>query len=91
MVNEAVWIKRFVDVFCDNKSAILLIKSGAKSSKGKHIETNYHYIQDIVERVEIRVRFIPSSKMVTDPMTKALTLYKFKVHVKNMGLVNPKT
>ena len=61
-VSEAVWIKRFVDsvklgipnrpvnVFCDNKSTISLIKSGANSSKGKHIEKNYHYIQDVVER-----------------------------------------
>ena len=61
-VSEVVWIKRFVDnlklgipnrpvnVFCDNQSAISLIKSGANSSESKHIETNYHYIQDIMEK-----------------------------------------
>jgi hypothetical protein len=61
-VSNAIWIKRFVDslkldmqdrpinVFCNNKSAISLIKSGANSSKGKHIDVNYHYIQDIVEK-----------------------------------------
>ena len=103
MVNEAVWIKQFVeslklgipnrpiDVFCNNKFAILLIKSGANCSKGKHIETNYHYIQDLVEMGEIWVWFIPLSEMVADPMTKGLTLDKFRVHVGNMGLVNPKT
>jgi hypothetical protein len=60
-VSNAVWIKRFVDslkldmqdrpvnVFCDNKSSISLIKSGANSSKSKHIDVNNHYIQDIVE------------------------------------------
>ena len=102
-VSEAIWIKQFVDnlklsipnrpvdVFCDNKSAISLIKSGANSSKSKHIETNNHYIQDIVERGEIQIRFIPSSEMVANPMTKGLTLDKFKVHVGNMRLVNPKT
>ena len=102
-VSEAIWIKRFVDslklsipnrlidVFCGNKSAISLIKIGANSSKSKHIETNNHYIQDIVEKGEIQVRFIPSSEMVVDPMTKGLTLDKFKVHVGNMRLVNPKT
>ena len=40
---------------------------------------------------EIWVRFIPSSDMVADPTTKGLTLDKFKVHVGNIGLVNPKT
>ena len=78
-------------MFYDNKSAISLIKSGVNSSKGKHTETNYHYIQDIVEMGEIQVWFIPSSKMVANPMTKGLTLDKFRVHVRNMGLMNPKT
>ena len=70
-VSNAVWIKLFMDslkldmqdkpvnVFCDNKSAISLIKSGANSSKGKHIDINYHYIQDIVKRGKIKVHFIP--------------------------------
>jgi hypothetical protein len=97
-VNNVVWIKRFVDslkldmqdrprnVFCDNKSAISLIKSGANSSKGKHIDINYHYIQDIVERGEIKVHFVPPTDMMADPMTKGFTLNQFRVHVTGMGL-----
>ena len=85
-VNNAVWIKRFVDslkldvqerpvnVFCYNKSAILLIKSGANSSKDKHIDDNYHYIQDIVERGKIKIHFVPLADMMADLMTKGLTL-----------------
>ena len=75
-VSNAVWIRRFVDslkldiqdrlvnVFCDNKFAISSIKSRANSSKGKHIDINYHYIQDIVEMGE----------MMANPMTKGLNL-----------------
>ena len=97
-VNNAVWIKRFVDslkldmqdrpvnVFCENKSAISLIKSGANSSKGKQIDVNYHYIQDIVETREIKAHFVPSTDMMADPMTKGLTLNQFRVHVTSMGL-----
>jgi hypothetical protein len=97
-VSNAVWIKRFVDslkldmqdrpvnVFCENKSAISLIKSGANSSKGKQIDVNYHYIQDIVETGEIKVHFVPSADMMADPMTKRLTLNQFRAHVTNMGL-----
>ena len=97
-VSNAIWIKRFVDslkldiqerpvnVFCDNKSAISLIKSGANSLKGKHIDINYHYIQDIVERGEMKVHFVPSADMMVDPMIKGLTLNQFKVHVIGMGL-----
>ena len=97
-VSNAVWIKRFVDslkldmqdkpvnVFCNNKSAISLIKSGANSSKGKHIDVNYHYIQDIVEMREIKVHFVPLADMMADPMTKGLTLNQFRVHITGMGL-----
>lgn len=75
-------------MFCDNQSAISLIKSGANSSKGKHIDVSYHYIQDIVERGEIKVNYIPSEEMVADPMTKGLSLEKFREHIANMGLKN---
>uniref|UniRef100_A0A2N9FF63 CCHC-type domain-containing protein n=1 Tax=Fagus sylvatica TaxID=28930 RepID=A0A2N9FF63_FAGSY len=98
VVGNVVWTKRFVDslkldmqdrpvnVFCDNKSAISLIKSRANSLKGKHIDVNYHYIQDIVEMREIKVHFVPSANKMADPMTKGLTLNQFRMHVTGMRL-----
>ena len=38
---------RMISVFCDNKFIVMLIKTRANVSKGKHID--YHYIQYIVE------------------------------------------
>lgn len=93
MVSNAIWIKYFVDslnsgipsklinAFCGNKFAILLIKNEAHNSKGKHIDLDYHYIHDIVERGEIKVHFISSIEMSVDYTTKGLTLDKFRVHV----------
>ena len=60
--------------------------SRANSSKGKHINVNYHYIQDIVEMGEIKIHFVPSVDMMADPMTKGLTLNQFRVHVIGMRL-----
>ena len=40
---------------------------------------------------EIQVRFIPLNEMVVDPITKGLTIDIFRVHVGNMGLLDPKT
>jgi hypothetical protein len=79
--SNVVWIERFIEslnlginnrpvnVFCNNKSTISLIKSGAHSTKGKHIDINNYYIQDIVEKGEIKVEFISSTEMVADPTT----------------------
>ena len=71
-------------MFCDNKYAISLIKSRAHGSKDKHIYRSYHYIQDIVQKGEIKVKFISSIEMVADPITKGLPLDKFKGHVATM-------
>lgn len=98
MVSIAIWIKHFVKnlklgisdkldcVFCDNKSAISLMKSGANSYKGKYIDINYQHMQDKVKRGEIKVDYIASSEMVANLMTNGLSLEKFRGHVIAMGL-----
>lgn len=43
-------------------------------------------MQDIVERREIKVDHVPSGKMVADPMTKGLSMEKFKEHVTTTSL-----
>ena len=73
-------------MFCDNKSYIFLIKSGAHSSKDKHIDRIYHNIQDIMERCEIKIEFIKSIEMVADHMSKGSPLDKFGGHVATMRL-----
>ena len=35
--------------------------------------------------------FTPLSEMVANPMIKGLTLDRFRMHVGNMGLMDPKT
>ena len=73
-------------MYCDNQSTIRLIKSGPNSSKGKHIDVDYHYIQDIVERNEVTVSFLPSADMVANPLTKGINAECFTKHVSLMGL-----
>lgn len=78
----SIWIKRFIDdmelniingpiqIYCDNDSAIRLIKIGADSPKGRHIDVDYHNILYIVERGETMVDYMPSANMMADPLTK---------------------
>ena len=40
----------------------------------------------MVAKEEIKVSYMPSEKMIADPMTKGLSLEKFNGHVKMMGL-----
>ena len=68
----AIWIERFliVHMHCDNWSTIRLITGGPNSSKGKHIDGDYHYIKDVVERNEVTVSLLPSVDIVADPLTR---------------------
>jgi hypothetical protein len=75
-------------VFCDNKFLVSLIKIQTHSSKDKPINLNYHYIQDMVEKSEIKVESIPLIETMADPMIKGLSLDKFREHVVPMGLRN---
>lgn len=78
----AIWKERFIKdmtlhiangivyMHCDNWSTIRLIKGGPNSSKGKHIDGDYHYIKDVVERNEVTVSLLPSVDIVADPLTR---------------------
>jgi hypothetical protein len=97
---HAVWIKRFLgelglnlvsgplQMYCDNQAAISLIDSGANSSKGKHIEIEYHYVHDIVKKKEVTITYIPTDDMLADSMTKGIPAANFIKHVGLMGLRN---
>lgn len=79
---HAVWLRRFlndmdldlvngsIQMYCDNQAAISLINSGTNSSKGKHIEIQYHYIRDIMKNRKINVTYIPTTDIIADPLTK---------------------
>ena len=72
-------------------SAMLLKKNGRASSliRTKHIETRYFFIQDRLEKGDIRLEYFHKDKMVTDFMTKPLqgkNFFDFRNRI--MGMTN---
>ena len=66
-------------VFQGNKSAILLEKNGKKSS-GKctrALNISYFALNDHMEKDTISIKYIPTSKMIGDYMSKGLQGIKF--------------
>ena len=64
----------------DNKSTILLHEKG-RSSLGKwmrHIEMRYFFINDQVQRGNIKIAYFPASEMYADYMSKPLQGILFK-------------
>ncbi|KAI1003740.1 hypothetical protein K3495_g4474 [Podosphaera aphanis] len=90
---HAIWVKRFFNelkvtdqlignngilVLTDNQSALSLVE-GINSAKAKHIDAAYHFTRDCVIDGDIRVKFIPSEKMLTDILTKPLPHSRVKL------------
>ncbi|KAL5745647.1 hypothetical protein ACOSP7_026793 [Xanthoceras sorbifolium] len=74
MISKRKWFSQFLKHSLQNQKI--------------NVDVNYHYLLNIVNRGKIKVDYVSSSEMVVDPMTKGLSLEKFKQHITVMGLKN---
>ena len=72
----------------DNQAALTLIKDVHVHERSKHIDVAYHHIQDLHQRNQIKVNFVPSQDMVADDLTKSLSRQNFKDFVDQLGLAS---
>ena len=80
---EGLWIKKLYEFMTgekvtrmilqvDNKATKDFIVNGKISSRSKHIEVRYHYLQDLVKRGEIQIEWIRGDNNDADLHTKGL-------------------
>jgi hypothetical protein len=81
---EAVWLKQVADDFCvggineavnintDSQSCMAAIKNQRYSNRTKHIDVQYHYTRDLVEKGRIKLSYCPTDKNTADILTKPL-------------------
>jgi hypothetical protein len=62
-----------VKVYVDNQSAIALGKNPEFHKRSKHIDVQYHYVQEQVQAGRIATPYLPTAQMVADGLTKALS------------------
>jgi hypothetical protein len=91
MVNasqEALWLRQILSEFgfqhqhltslwCDNQSAIKLIKGPIQHQHSKHIKLHMHFIRKLIHDQVIEVLFFPTKDQVAYIFTKSLTEAKF--------------
>jgi hypothetical protein len=82
-VKEAVWVNRLTEHFqyktagaikilTDSQSAIAMVENQRFSHRTKHIDTKYHFIRDLSEKGEIKLKYHPTSTNIADMLTKPL-------------------
>jgi hypothetical protein len=49
-------------IFCDNQSCIKITKNPLFHDKTKHIEIQYHYIHDLVQKGAMKLQYVGTNE-----------------------------
>ena len=96
---EAIWIARLlkeiakedpipVQLFCDNQSAIRLVKNPEFHQRTKHIDIKYHFIRDQQANGIIDATYVNTTNQLADIFTKPLEMSRFESLLIKIGIVD---
>jgi hypothetical protein len=66
---------------------VKLFENPVFHDKSKHIEIEYHYIRDMVERKTIHVQYLSTHEQIADVFNKPFAMTKFEYFHERPGLV----
>ncbi|KAM2555287.1 hypothetical protein TB2_019320 [Malus domestica] len=70
-------------------STIALSANPVFHSRIKHLDTNYHFIRERVQKNDLEVVYLPTEDQIADVFTKGLHSPAFNCHCYNLQLGNP--
>ena len=94
---EAIWLRRlFTDVGEpleepivineDNQGAIAMAKNPVGHARTKHIDIRYHFVREGMQNGTIILKYVATSEMIADILTKPLPKHPFEKLVIELGM-----
>ncbi|KAM2677793.1 hypothetical protein EV1_004297 [Malus domestica] len=94
---QAIWLRFVLDdfgemqadatpLFCDNMSAISMVKNPVFHQKTRHINRKFHFIREALQEGVINVKFCRSEEQLADIFTKALPKDRFNYLRMKLGV-----
>ena len=74
-------------IVCDNQSCIKMTENLVFHDMSKHIEIQYFYIRDMVQKGAIKLQCVSTDEQVVDVLTKPLSRVKFEYFRDKLGMV----
>lgn len=76
-----------VTLLNDNQGAIKLTENDSFHARTKHIDVRHHFIRDACARGMVELKYLPTSKMPADMLTKGLGKIKHYECMSNLGML----
>jgi hypothetical protein len=93
---DAAWLRHLlcdldvvtstVPIATDSQSSLAMLNNTSSGSKSKHIDIQYHYARDCVEKKAVAFSYVPTGSMVADLLTKPVPEVIVKTCREGMGL-----
>ena len=74
-----------ISIFGDSQSALAVLKNPISSARAKHIDVIHHFAREQVERGEVEFKYISTTEMAADCLTKAVLQAKLEFCKGKMG------
>jgi len=71
---------------CDNIAANQFGRDPKFHRKTKHIKRCYQFVQNTIKDKEVVIKYVSTSRMIADPLTKHIRRDAFKAHVMSLAL-----
>ncbi|XP_020411466.1 uncharacterized protein LOC109946845 [Prunus persica] len=75
-------------LYCDNLSALAFSSNPVFHSRIKHMDTDFHFMRERVQRKDLEVQYVPTEEQLADVFTKGLHSPIFLKHCTNLRLRN---
>lgn len=75
-----------ITLHSNNKISIALTKNAESQHQTKHINIQYYYIRELVSEGEFTIKWVLSSEMLTNGMTKTLPTEIFRKYRALLGM-----
>ena len=83
-INEKINIP--IQLYEDNKSTIAMGISNSYTKRSRHIDVQYHYIRQLIEKGIVKINYLQTEQQIADILTKPLPRPLFTRLRKMMGM-----